>query len=208
MSLVNKLSKRIYDSRSYWLFHRDLTEIPGLESRASFRLAVSDDISRLTWEEHHYDDARRADAIESIRNGNLLVIGELEGKIVHSTWISFDQIVFPPTSFQLGKGWAYLSGTRTVAGFDASSLYKAGYAFSLELAHEIGAVSVLGIAYEHSQLSLDSFDSLGFEKLAYMSRQRWFTKWWVEKDPALMRQYLLDEPVAAYPEWAFSKQAV
>ena len=195
MSLIDKLVKRVYAHRRYCVEVRDLRDpVPGPLSDlfTSFRLATADDISRLTVERHQYDDLRKGYALESLQDGNLCLIAEDCGEIVHIKWIAFDKLNFPPDPFPLAKGWAYFAEPFTVESHADRGLRRAGLLHAMRIARERGATLGVNMVFSGDTAAREIYKELGFHWLGDVDRRRILTKWWLQSNPSWLRGFLAD----------------
>ena len=119
------------------------TALPSKEWVASipveFRLATPQDIKSLTPEEHGYGEAEKERAKRRLEEGQPVIIGAHQDKIVYINWFELRQFEFFGVKLALGSGWAFGGEALTVEAYRNKGLGRAGWYYASCLLRSQGA---------------------------------------------------------------------
>ncbi|MCS7047753.1 MAG: GNAT family N-acetyltransferase [Verrucomicrobiae bacterium] len=128
-----------------------------------YRFGSESDVNRLTLTAHDYDEEAKRFAIERLRSGDRLVLGEYLGDIVFYGWIMFGQMDLGYRSYRpISKDTAYVYKLFTVKEHRGRRVLPGFYRFVAMQLEEIGIKRMLCWVNSTNVPSLKSHTRCGF----------------------------------------------
>jgi len=123
-----------------------------------------DDIIELTKDEHTYDRAAKKRAAESLKRGDDIFIGSLEGKVVLYGWVAYKQMDLGFKDFSnLPAGTAYVYKVHTTKQFRRRGYFSKFFKFIHSYLGKKGYQAVLTVVNNNNLPSIKAHLKLGFK---------------------------------------------
>ena len=178
--ILARILRQFVSYKRFDVLRRDLrhpVEVREPTIDVQWRPGTSEDVDRLTPEDHNCDEVRAAELKRQLSIGSKMVIAEHEGEIVHLGFVHFKYLADSGFRVDLASNVCVLHDVRTVNRFRGKGLQLAGSKRRTDAALEAGADWAVSIVEVWNSVSLRNSVRAGmhvFGRIHSVRLLRWF----------------------------------
>lgn len=164
--LRNAVRDHVFWVRQKKILETDLSAVAESAPVAAvqYRFGSELDIGKLTEVDHEYNDEARAYALERLRHGDRVVLGELNGELVFYGWLMFSAMDLDYRNYvPLPPEYAYCYKLFTLKHLRGKKILPGFYSFLKKSLPVMGYRKLVCWVYSDNHASLRSHRNVGFK---------------------------------------------
>ena len=161
------------------VYEQNTCEIRRITPRipVKFRFGDFSDVAKLDIAHYEYDSEAKQFAMDRLQNGDKVIFGEYQGRIVYYMWIMFNAMDIDYRNYiPISSDRIYAYKRFTVKEYRGMSIAPAAYSFILDNLKLRGCEKLLGILDSRNIPSIRSTIKLGYYSIGNIYKIRLFSK--------------------------------